>query len=607
MCGLSGVYSPTALTIGEVDKLTRLVFLSHYRGSDSTGFFGLTEPRAGVGVKVNMWKDKVHPLDFIAYQWDEMLKTMFKDGAPNALAFHTRAATKGDISKENAHPFKVGSITGEHNGTFNTGLKYEKDFKTDSEALFKEIDEIGLPAFVKKDKAFGAMALVFYNSKDKTLNFYRNTQRPLHFLASGRCLYWASEARDLINALNIIGPVIDLDVTDSKDIEERKIFSLPPETQLSIDITKCDYSWSAKKLDKPVYATTVSDYGYEQGSNFYRGTIQPRNVYRQQNQKEIAAARLEILTDNTKMTPFKYKNFDIRRLKTVEVFIDSSVICSLSMVPSSYKEWEREAAIVNGYWSGSEVRYAVELNAYIACYRYEQLCVFRRANPELFLAKLQSVIGKMNKPSKMTVCRLLGLSLNSFRQIVKGNAAFKEFVDRPYSHRNNCSLIIYKTIAEVSDRVLKDFKSKEDPNSFSESAASAIIDATFSEEDFNDTLPFRVEREQQAKLISFVTNNTDTGLRYSIYPVRRLVSFAMFQQATREGCCNCGGGVSTNSDLYWISNSDFLCEECQEKLSSPEGEVEAGNLGLYNDMPSIKEQIIAREITAQAVKNSTKH
>lgn len=65
-------------------------------------------------------------------------------GAPIILA-HTRKATQGAITKENAHPFEIGKIIGAHNGMISNhdelNRNYERTCAVDSMHLFHHLNE----------------------------------------------------------------------------------------------------------------------------------------------------------------------------------------------------------------------------------------------------------------------------------------------------------------------------------------------------------------------------------------------------------------------------------------------------------------------------------
>ena len=111
------------------------------------------------------------------------------------LLGHNRFATRGDKDTDCAHPFEIGDITLMHNGTlegWNKIVDFDK-FKVDSEAICNSIDKEGIEKTIEAIR--GAYVLVYYNSKEKTVNFIRNKERPLFLgvqLELGR-VYFASE------------------------------------------------------------------------------------------------------------------------------------------------------------------------------------------------------------------------------------------------------------------------------------------------------------------------------------------------------------------------------------------------------------------------------
>ena len=163
-----------------------MVTLDTLRGEDSTGMLSVTT--AGV---TDIMKEVCNGFDIKNH------KNYFSFFSKNyvLLMGHNRAATKGKITRFNAHPFECGNIIGAHNGTLTStyNLKDHQLFDVDSENIFHHINECGLIDLVSK--ANGAFALTWFNKEERTINFIRNDQRELWYAFSedGKTIFWASE------------------------------------------------------------------------------------------------------------------------------------------------------------------------------------------------------------------------------------------------------------------------------------------------------------------------------------------------------------------------------------------------------------------------------
>lgn len=213
MCGICGVASHW-LSQGEGDAFKQLLMVSQLRGPDSTGVFNIRKPAI---VKRNGDKIKSYPY---LYSKDTDNASVFMDDWPLddkakkirkatfdphdsiAMVGHCRAATVGDISVKNAHPFDYENVIGVHNGTIRSHARLPelKEFESDSAALYKSINDRGLHETLDRVGKFaGAYSLVYFDKREGTLNFIRNDERPMFFMytSSGDTLYWASEAEFL--------------------------------------------------------------------------------------------------------------------------------------------------------------------------------------------------------------------------------------------------------------------------------------------------------------------------------------------------------------------------------------------------------------------------
>lgn len=201
MCGLFGAQSRT-LSTSEIDALKELGVMASLRGRDSTGI-GIVHKQKG---KENLYgyRLKKHPTNATDFLYSRIIDEYIKEYVPFVIAGHCRWATVGSINKTNSHPFLYGSIIGMHNGTVPAYRpdKAKEETESDSSNLFKFMSENNAEEAIVKGKD-GAMALVWIDLRTKTINFFRNKDRPLfHSKTSSQALYWSSEA-GAINYINI--------------------------------------------------------------------------------------------------------------------------------------------------------------------------------------------------------------------------------------------------------------------------------------------------------------------------------------------------------------------------------------------------------------------
>lgn len=217
MCGIVGCAGDVG---GKAERMFRMLLeLDTVRGPHSTGIAAVRSTKEvivakGVGTPWDLAETK---------KYEEIFR-----GYNKALIGHNRWATKGKISKANAHPFEFDTVVGVHNGTLRsvTQLDDHKDFIVDSENLYHHMDRHGVYDTIPK--LDGAFALVWYNKDDHTINFVRNTERPLHYCYSEdmKTLFWASEEWMLLVA------------SSASTTRITKLFELPVATLHTFDIPR---------------------------------------------------------------------------------------------------------------------------------------------------------------------------------------------------------------------------------------------------------------------------------------------------------------------------------------------------------------------------------
>lgn len=227
MCGLVGLAGEPSVKMENMFK--DMLNIDVVRGAHSTGIAAVTTQG-----NVKIAKDTLLPPHLLETSEG---KEIFR-GFNFVLMGHNRLATKGAINAENAHPFKVGDIVGCHNGTIRGQwrLPDAKDFDSDSHNIMHSINKIGIEETWKV--LDGAAALVWWNSDECTLNFLRNSERPLYYLMFKNQIFWASEPWMIHVARTRAG------------LEYSKETELKPNTLLSVDFKKTTYeiSWEEKFL-----------------------------------------------------------------------------------------------------------------------------------------------------------------------------------------------------------------------------------------------------------------------------------------------------------------------------------------------------------------------
>lgn len=190
MCGLVAVITKNlnGLNRDQVDAFDHLLYIDALRGEDSTGVFSVDKDG-----DMEWAKEASASYEFRKHKdYEALMGRSFQRGA--ALVGHNRAATKGSIIDENAHPFTVDDrITLVHNGTLYGDHRTLANVDVDSHAIAHVIHNNGDDVEKALQQVHGAFALIWHDHKNKTLNFVRNTSRPLHWVETDRGWIWASE------------------------------------------------------------------------------------------------------------------------------------------------------------------------------------------------------------------------------------------------------------------------------------------------------------------------------------------------------------------------------------------------------------------------------
>lgn len=181
MCGLTGFSGKRNV---DLNKLRILLLDNEARGKHSTGVHGL-----------QMFKQPGSATELIQSPTFDMAANS------NLVVGHTRFATMGAHTKENAHPYAIGEVIGTHNGWVldpsirAMSAKYDVPAQTvDSQFIYE--------VFKKTDYDFnvlsefdGAVVLAF--KKDNKLHLYKRRAKDLFFGEAPEGIYYSSRKQGL--------------------------------------------------------------------------------------------------------------------------------------------------------------------------------------------------------------------------------------------------------------------------------------------------------------------------------------------------------------------------------------------------------------------------
>jgi len=237
MCGIVGIINTgNKKDINADDWFGYAMALNSLRGTDGSGIIVSKEEKTE-------WMNSIETGAGIIRDLSTSDKTSIRNAS--TVIGHCRAATAGTVTEENTHPFSIGNIVGVQNGTLEAGYEQaddygEEDFNVDTEHLFYLIDKYGLDAAVQKVR--GSMSLVWIDTEENTLNFYRNGQRPMVWgtTLNGN-IFFASDEKHLKGAA-VAGNVLIMNTMNT-----------PIEKHITIPLDTMEVVIGEKTIKSPAY------------------------------------------------------------------------------------------------------------------------------------------------------------------------------------------------------------------------------------------------------------------------------------------------------------------------------------------------------------------
>ena len=218
MCGLVGVFG----TINHKEKVAFkwLLNFDTTRGEHSTGVLSVSPTN-----ETHVYKELGTPYKLFDKFPEQFPKGVY-EGKTQLLMGHNRFATQGAIVAENAHPFEFENVIGAHNGTVAAwacnSLHNNNLYEIDSQKLYAQLNHNADVQELWKhleDSHTTAASLTFWDKRDSSLNFVRNSQRPMVVVLSkdGNTLFYASEEWMLTIACGVSGVSIQKPETLDKN------------------------------------------------------------------------------------------------------------------------------------------------------------------------------------------------------------------------------------------------------------------------------------------------------------------------------------------------------------------------------------------------------
>jgi len=214
MCGIVGVFGK--LSPKAVKAFEALLIVNQFRGKDSTGIF--TVDKKGLVEVAKEAGDPCVLMDTNRYQ-----EVLGKPDERVCLVGHGRYATGGTPkTRKNSHPFEFENVVGVHNGMFNkysAGLKYSQAYDVDSEVFYANLNESNIEETISKFQyGKNAFSLVWYDKVSQTLQFLRNSERPMNMVvAKDGFTLFASDPLYLEFAVAVAGIEVASDITETSE------------------------------------------------------------------------------------------------------------------------------------------------------------------------------------------------------------------------------------------------------------------------------------------------------------------------------------------------------------------------------------------------------
>lgn len=258
MCGI-GAFLPSEQARGDSETARTLIQASlltlERRGQDSTGVAAVL-PSGDVSILKLPLTARVFLLSTDFAQW---FHDVVQAHTPLAWLVHTRAATQGEVSMVNAHPFSVRGITSVHNGHVSNyhAIKtaYTLQSECDSEVVAAALAESPINNYSEGTRKLrGSFALIAHDRRlMRSLWVARNTN-PLNIIrAGGAGLVLSSIPTDPVFA-TLLPPALRKALAPA---DKWKIVPADKQYRLDLDTLKYTEHGSFETAPAPTYTPMI--------------------------------------------------------------------------------------------------------------------------------------------------------------------------------------------------------------------------------------------------------------------------------------------------------------------------------------------------------------
>lgn len=175
-----------------------------YRGGDGFGLMALSsvslsDPTIGNNYRVSF----VKKVDDFTHKWNSVVDSERVFTSTGVVCMHARKMTAGSKVYASTHPIHVGNITLMHNGSIPNWQSIFPNCGSDTIGIAKMLAEDGIQRVA--ETIDGAKTLVWLDSSDNSLNFFKHSERPLYMYMTGSSYVYASEEWMVFKALDQYG------------------------------------------------------------------------------------------------------------------------------------------------------------------------------------------------------------------------------------------------------------------------------------------------------------------------------------------------------------------------------------------------------------------